>query len=119
MPSSEEDHLKYRRMPFKFGIKGQSCLSLEQSNILYKYGSWMEALVTGSIKPRTKAQEDFIAAHRGRRKPETSYEIAWERLQMRREFEGMKVPTYNIAYIQSQINDVQDSAKGDWWSRER
>jgi uncharacterized protein YifE (UPF0438 family) len=87
MSSSEEDHLKYRRMPFKFGIRDQSCLSDQQTAILYKYGSWMEALAKGYLKARTKAQEDFVSAAAGLRKPETAFEIAWDRLKMRRDFE--------------------------------
>jgi len=77
----------------------------------------MEALAKGVIQPETDAQQAFVQVCRGEREPETTYELLWQKLKLRREFEreGLvgsgKSDDNRRRAIENSIN-----LRDDWWS---
>jgi uncharacterized protein YifE (UPF0438 family) len=81
------DHLAYlQRRPFAFGCS-TAIFPLEELESLSEYGSWMEALVSGAIRPVTPEQEHFLRVDRDQAGPTTVCERAWVRLKGHREYE--------------------------------
>jgi len=75
------------------------------------------ALAKGGIQPETDAQQAFVQVCRGEREPETAYELLWQKLKLRREFEreglvgrGESDDNRRRA-IENSIN-----LRDDWWS---
>ena len=52
-------------------------LTIEERNILNKYGAWMEALISEEIPPLTSAQRRFINVHKGLEEVESEFERIW------------------------------------------
>jgi len=59
----------------------------EERELLFRYGSWMKALVDGSIEPYTAAQEQFIKTAKGLSSPITEFEKVWIKYQRRIKWE--------------------------------
>ena len=62
--------------------------SVEEVDILQRYGRGFERLSNGDRAPRTEAQKQFVDAARGKRPPETLYERVWTKYLMRPEWES-------------------------------
>ena len=53
--------------------------SMEEIEVLKKWGYWFTALVSGELEPFTKAQERFVKVINGEEEPFTCEENAWFR----------------------------------------
>ncbi len=51
-----------------------------ESDLLAKYGRWMEALVSGALNPTTPSQEQFVHVAHGEGDPATDFERAWAKV---------------------------------------
>lgn len=80
------EHLEHLRRPFPLGCSA-AVFPADELAALAGYGSWLEALASGAIRPVTPEQEHFLRVDRGEAPPETVCERAWLRLKGRREFE--------------------------------
>ena len=65
---------------FPYGISRSGEFSSHQVQLLEHHGYAYEALHTGSRKPATPAEEDFVAVCQGKREPSTEHEKAWAAL---------------------------------------
>ena len=73
--------------PFTLRCSNAPC-SEEELDILRQYGTAFERLSNGERSPATVAQEQFVAAARGKRPPETVYERAWTKYLRRLAWEN-------------------------------
>ena len=62
--------------------------SVDEFDILRRYGREFERLSNGERAPTTAAQKQFVDAARGKRLPETVYERVWTKYLMRVEWES-------------------------------
>ena len=62
--------------------------SVDEVDILRRYGREFERLSTGERAPATAAQERFVDVSLGRRPPETVYERIWTKYLRRLEWEN-------------------------------
>jgi uncharacterized protein YifE (UPF0438 family) len=51
---------------------------------LTKYGRWLDALASGSLKPTTPTQEQFVRVARGESEPATDFERVWAKVMKER-----------------------------------
>ncbi len=80
-------HRQFLCRPFLF--KCSSVIFAESElKQLRRFGSWMEALVAGLIEPTSQTQQDFCECFCGDREPSTSFELTFQKLLHRREFEA-------------------------------
>ena len=61
--------------------------SVDELDILRRYGREFERVINGVRAPTIAAQEQFVDAARGRRPPETVYERVWTKYLMRVDWE--------------------------------
>lgn len=79
-----EDHAAYLARHDFFVPPGEEFTPAERQ-LLAKYGRWMEALVSGAIRPTTPSQEQFLRVARGEGEPTTDFERAWAKVTRERE----------------------------------
>jgi hypothetical protein len=60
----------------------------EEWHDLQRYGSYMEALSSGDLKPRTEAQTQFVTVFTEGREPQSKYEKLWWRYLERKKWEA-------------------------------
>jgi len=108
------DHLIYlRRRPFAFGCS-TAIFPAEELEALSEYGNWLEALASGSIRPVSPEQDQFLKVDREESEPSTVCERAWVRLKGRREYETEE----NLAPPPEPKKDygmVEFDADRCWW----
>jgi uncharacterized protein YifE (UPF0438 family) len=68
-------HRRYLRQ--KTDIPKDSILDADQKILIEKYGAWLYALMSHYIDAVTEEQAKFLLMCDGKRKPESSIEIAW------------------------------------------
>lgn len=88
--------------------------SQAEVSLLRRYGAWMEALDEGKIQPETPEQNEFVAMCRGKREPETKFELVWWKLRERRKFESEWVGPDPENVRKAMLNTFDRS--DDWWS---
>lgn len=77
---SEDWRAEHRRVAAKvFGQRIPPGFSKEETLRLQRWGSWLEALWMGELRPRTQAQRRFVRASRCWIPAETSFELLWRR----------------------------------------
>ncbi|MBM3865422.1 MAG: hypothetical protein FJ381_05935 [Verrucomicrobia bacterium] len=107
----------FDRGNFDLEVVNEDIFSGGEVLLLRRFGFWMEALAKGVIQPETDAQQAFVQVCRGEREPETTYELLWQKLKLRREFEreGLvgsgKSDDNRRRAIENSIN-----LRDDWWS---
>ncbi|MDY3561100.1 DUF413 domain-containing protein [Gemmata sp. JC673] len=79
-----EDHAAYLARHDFFVPPGESFTPAERE-LLTKYGRWMEALVSGAIRPTTPSQEQFVRVARGEGDPASDFERAWVKVMRERD----------------------------------
>lgn len=82
---------------YALGVSGTHVFSLEEREVLHRYGFWLEALADGRIEPITPAQAHFCSVVRGEAKSQTLHERAWMRLVGRREIEPDLKREYEVS----------------------
>lgn len=110
---SNQQHLKYRRIPFKPDVPS-TLFSLEEIELLRIYGSWFSALMRGDISPETNEQQEFVDAARGLSEPTSEFEMLWVRYLKRKIWE-----IENPNYIGKEANDLLINlgiSNGKWGS---
>jgi len=83
LPAAQRNYL---RRPFEFGCS-TAAFPPDELAALAESGALLEALAAGEVKPATADQKHFLKVDRGEAEPETTLELAWERLKARREYE--------------------------------
>lgn len=73
------DHAEWLRRG-GFAVPPDPTLDEADRGILAKFGHWMEALTSGTLKPVTPDQQRFLRVHIGEEPPTTPFEIAWVKL---------------------------------------
>jgi uncharacterized protein YifE (UPF0438 family) len=73
------DHAEWLRKG-GFPVPPDPTLDEADRGILAKFGHWMEALTSGTLKPVTPDQQRFLRVHIGEEPPTTPFEIAWVKL---------------------------------------
>jgi len=85
-----EDHKKFLRKKYKLKCN-KAIFSEDEVDYLEKYGCWLEALVTGAIKPLPdrKEQERFVMVAKGEAEPSPGkfHEMLWSKYQKRIKWE--------------------------------
>lgn len=76
-----DEHLRYRRTPFDPECEVDG-LPMDDVELLKRYGTWMQALMVGRIKPYTSKQEHFLRVCKGELKPESHMETVWYRYRL-------------------------------------
>ena len=79
--SDTEKHKEYLRLRFSPEIP-LDAFDKEESDIILKYGSWLNALMRGKIIPFTKEQVHFVGMCNGKVSPKTKIEIIWRRYRL-------------------------------------
>ena len=64
--------------------------SIEEVEILKKYGHWFAAIEDGTLESLTKKQQFFIDVCKGLKQPMSIHELAWFRYTERRKIEKDK-----------------------------
>lgn len=59
-----------------------------ETELLTKFGRWMEALASGVIAPTTPSQEQFLRAIHGEAEPVTDFERVWAKVKRERAVAG-------------------------------
>ncbi len=75
--SEEKRHKELISQGFIIPADFIKSLNSENRRAIEKYGSWMEALESGSIKPITEEQKRFLNVCKGYQNPHNKIEIAW------------------------------------------
>lgn len=83
-----EIHKQYVREKGTFVIKCNAVIfTIEQVEMLLKFGHWFQALCDGTLKPFTEKQRRFIQAINGDREPFSEEEVVWSMYQHRLQLE--------------------------------
>jgi uncharacterized protein YifE (UPF0438 family) len=77
-------------------VANVTIFSQEETELLSRYGFWLEALAQGDVQPLTPAQQRFVEVHKGEAEPESTFERAWWKLLKRREIEPDLTPDYVV-----------------------
>lgn len=87
-PTTREitEHNYFLRCRFFFCCDSSN-LQDEDIALLTRFGSWLEALASGRINPRTELQRAFIEVHNGKAPASSNIELAWKRYQCQRIYE--------------------------------
>ena len=64
--------------------------SIEEVEILKKYGHWFAAIEDGTLEPLSEKQQFFIDVCKGLKQPMSIYELVWFRYAERRKIEKDK-----------------------------
>jgi uncharacterized protein YifE (UPF0438 family) len=77
-----EDHARYLARHDFVIPPGE--FTTAETELLAKYGRWMDALASGLIKPTTASQEQFLRVVNGEGEPGTDFERAWLKVKHER-----------------------------------
>lgn len=83
-----EDHAAHLARHDFFVPPGEQFTPAERE-LLAKYGRWMEALVSGAIRPTTPSQEQFVRVARGEGEPTSDFEHAWAKVVRERDIANL------------------------------
>jgi len=117
MKPSESHRPYFDRGNFDLEVINEDIFSGEEVLLLRRFGCWMEALAKGVIQPETDAQQAFVRVCRGEREPETTYELLWQKLKLRREFEREGLVGSGES-DENRRRAIENSMnlRDDWWS---
>ncbi len=76
---AQEDHLKFlnQRYRLKDIANEGACFTPDELDLLHKYGTWLNALMIGKIKPTTDEQKRFVKVCQKKHKPVSKFEKVW------------------------------------------
>lgn len=96
----KEEHLRYLRTKGEFTVDCSHVIfSLEEIEILQKYGHWFRALMNGTLIPFTELQKRFIAVMNHDEDPFSFEEKAWFKYLGRKKLEIEKPESFRINYM--------------------
>ncbi|MBW1612893.1 MAG: DUF413 domain-containing protein [Deltaproteobacteria bacterium] len=76
--NTRKEHIEYIEVRGQFTIDcSTKIFSMEEIEILKKWGHWFTGLVSGELKPISEAQERFIDVINGEKEPFTTEEKTW------------------------------------------
>ena len=97
--STKQEHLDFIKPKGKFIVNcNHSSFSLEEIEMLEKYGHWFNALTSGELKPITDSQQRFILVADGKEDPFTPEEFAWVQYLTRKAYEARRRDGVTIQY---------------------
>jgi uncharacterized protein len=86
---TRQDHSQYIKDHPNFVVDCSNAIfSLEQLDLLRKYGHWFRALTDGTMKPVTPQQENFIEAAQMNKPPISLEEKTWVTYLTRKKMES-------------------------------
>lgn len=108
--STREAHIRFIREQGKFIIDcNHAIFSVEEIEILEKYGHWFMALTSGDVNPITDLQKEFVLVATHKKEPFSPEEVAWFKYQGRKAIEAKYRDKLTIQY---------QSADDEFYSRE-
>ena len=97
---NREEHLQYLRTKGEFTVDcSHAIFSLDELEILQKYGYWFQALTDGTLKPFTELQKRFISVMDHGEDPFSLEEKAWFKYLGRKKLEIEKPESFRINYM--------------------
>ncbi len=100
-PMTKQEHLNYIKTHGAFTIDcGTAIFSIDEIEILEKYGNWFAALTNGTLIPFTDIQERFIKVSHGNEDPFSPEERAWFKYLGRKKVEAKFGDKLTVHYIQ-------------------
>ena len=97
--TTKKEHLQLIRDKGKFTIDcNHAIFSLEEIEILEKYGHWFTALTSGELKPLTELQETFVLTATNKKDPDSHFEHAWFKYLGRKKLELKHGDQLNVQY---------------------
>ena len=77
---NKQKHIDYWKKQGRFIIDcNTDAFSIEEIEILKKWGNWFQALCEEKLQPFTMLQEQFISVAKGEYEPFSIYEVAWHK----------------------------------------
>lgn len=73
-----------------------SALTDSESQLISRYGHWLEALANGRLQPFTAAQVRFVGVHRGELAASAKHELAWKHYCAEKLFQEAHLKDQNI-----------------------
>lgn len=96
----KEEHLRYLKTKGEFIVDcSHAIFSLEEIEILQKYGHWFRALTEGTLEPFTELQRRFISVMKHDEDPFSVEEKAWFKYLGRKKLEIEKPESFQINYM--------------------
>ncbi len=97
--STKQDHINFINEKGTFTVRcSHAIFSIEQIELLEKYGHWFMALTNGELEPITDMQKEFILVAKREKKAVSPEEIAWNKYLYRKEMEDNPNNRLNIRY---------------------
>lgn len=111
--NTKKEHLDYINSngDFKFECS-LAIFSLEEIELLRKYGNWFRGLINGDLKPFTTLQKDFIKVANQKIKPKTFEEITWFKYCGRVILEKENQEKFNL---NCKLNDNEFFSREDYY----
>jgi len=115
----EELHKNYLKQKGRFMIDCNTVIfSIEEIDILERYGNWFKAICNGDLEIFTERQRRFVQAMKGEREPFSPEEVVWHKYLGRKKVEtkyGNK-PEYNYVpeedgFYSREMHKTQQSLK--------
>ena len=97
--TDKKQHIEYIERMGSFKIDcSREIFSMEEIEILNKWGHWFSALTSGELKPISEAQIRFIQVLNGKYEPFTCEENAWFKYLGRKAVEEKYGERLNVSY---------------------
>lgn len=97
---NKEEHLRYLKTKGEFIVAcSHAIFSLEEIEILQKYGHWFRALTESTLEPFTELQRRFISVMNHNEDPFSVEEKAWFKYLGRKRLEIEKPESFQINYM--------------------
>jgi uncharacterized protein len=87
--TTKEEHIQYIKDHPGFVVDcSHAIFSIEELELLNKYGHWFMALTRGTLEPVTELQKEFILVATRKKAPVSFAEFAWNKYLRRKEKES-------------------------------
>ncbi|MBU1014151.1 MAG: DUF413 domain-containing protein [Bacteroidetes bacterium] len=96
----EELHKNYLKQKGRFVVDCNTFIfSIEEIEILERYGHWFKAICNGDLEIFTERQRRFIQAMKGEREPFSPEEVAWHKYLGRKKVEAKYGDKFQYHYV--------------------
>lgn len=93
-------HKNYLKQKGRFKIDCNAIIfSIEEIEILERYGNWFRAICNGELEIFTEKQRRFVQAIKGEREPFSPEEVAWNKYLGRKKIEAQYGDKLEYKYI--------------------
>ena len=95
--SEKSAHRTYLQERFVLDVEG-AVFSVEELELLAKYGNWLRALESGAIQPISREQERFLQVAAEKAEPLNKIEAVWVKYKRRKHAlaEAQEIPHYEL-----------------------